>query len=603
MAKVFPSLEQIRKFTPAAEPGELALIEFLARELDDTYEVFFQPMMDGDKPDAVILREGCGVAIIEVKDWNLSSYQFTKECLCRIKSNGALRQSPIKQVHNYKEHLINLYIPDLGAETAVDRRLFAVVSTAVYFHCARELDLNAFFPSEHNKWTQLLGVDSLDPRKLAEILEALHLDRESTLFRNAGLYHRFRRFLAPPTHTLDQGHDLSYTPEQRQLAVSKPEGKKIAGVAGAGKTYVLAKRAVNAYVRTRRPVLVLTFNITLKNYIHDRISEVREAFDWSNFCITNYHRFFATQANRYELPCSFSDDANDSSFSDERFFEPVAHKIEDFSAIFIDEVQDYKIEWLRIVKKYFLASGGEYVLCGDEKQNLYDRPLESKAIRTNIPGPFARMKTSQRLNTRLAELASKFQAEFFKPRHEVEVIQSMRQQSLFESRVEYRYCGGADSQQLMQIIMSYLNRWGVHPNDASILCSRNEDVRKLDSVVRGTWRQHTTVCCETQKEFDALARINPDGIPEKFALEGIRRSRRYNFWMNTGKMKLCTVHSFKGWECSTIFLIIDKQRFNDDVNDELIYTAFTRCRDNLVVISLGENRYHDFFRREVCGAS
>ena len=62
--------------------------------------------------------------------------------------------------------------------------------------------------------------------------------------------------------------------------MSKAEGKKIAEVTGAGKTYVLAKRAVNEYVRTRRPVLVLTYNITLKNYIHDRISEVRETFDW-----------------------------------------------------------------------------------------------------------------------------------------------------------------------------------------------------------------------------------------------------------------------------------------------------------------------------------
>jgi superfamily I DNA/RNA helicase len=458
--------------------------------------------------------------------------------------------------------------------------------------------ISTVFPSQHTKWTQLLALDSLNPQRVSEILKALHLDRDSVLFK-ADLYRRFRTFLAPPTHTLDQGHDLIYTPEQRQLAVSKAEGKKIAGVAGAGKTYVLAKRAVNAYVRTRRPVLVLTFNITLKNYIHDRISEVRETFDWANFYITNYHRFFATKANHYELPCSFSDDENNSSFNDEGFFEPVARQIAKFPAIFIDEVQDYKIEWLQIVKKYFLAEGGEYVLFGDEKQNLYRRPLESKAIRTNIHGPFARMKTSQRLNTRLAEVATKFQAEFFKPRHEVEIIQSVRQQGLFEPRVEYRCCNGADSQQLIQMIMSYLNRWGVHPNDASILCSRNEDVRQLDSVVRGSWRQHTTICCETQEEFDAIARIIPDRRLRSRALRNIQRSRRYNFWANAGKMKLCTVHSFKGWECSTIFLIIDEQRFDDDVNDELIYTALTRCRDNLVVISLGKNRYHDFFAREI----
>jgi hypothetical protein len=344
---------------------------------------------------------------------------------------------------------------------------------------------------------------------------------------------------------------------------------------------------------------VLTYNITLKNYIHDLISQVRKNLEWENFCITYYHCFFATQANRYELPYTFSDDEKDSSFSDEEFFQPVAHKIEKFSAIFIDEVQDYKIEWLRIVKKYFLAGGGEYVLFGDEKQNVYDRPLEGKAILTNIPGPPARLKSSWRLNTRLAELATKFQGEFFKWRHELDVIQSVRQQRLFEQRVEYLCCSGADTQHLMQTIKGYLDRWKVHPNDVSILCSRIEEVRELDSVVRHTWRQHTTICCETQEEFDAIAATRPDWQRD-LALRDIQRSRRYNFWANRGTMKLSTVHSFKGWECSTVFVIIGGRHFSNDVNNgELIYTAFTRCRDNLVVISRGENRYHNFFEREV----
>jgi len=112
-------------------------MEFLARELDDRYEVYFQPTMDGDKPDVVILRQRWGVAIVAVKDWDPGSYDFTKEGVCRIKSDGALLPSPIKKVHQYKKHLIDLYLPDLCAQTAVDARLFAVVSTAVYFHRAR----------------------------------------------------------------------------------------------------------------------------------------------------------------------------------------------------------------------------------------------------------------------------------------------------------------------------------------------------------------------------------------------------------------------------------------------------------------------------------
>jgi hypothetical protein len=186
-----PSLDQIRKFKkPPAESGELALVEFLARELDDTYEVFFQPMMDVDKPDIVILRQSSGVAIIEVKDWDLRSYDFREECLY-LRSNRTKIRSPIRQVQQYKKDLINLYIPDLCAKTLVDPRLFGVVGTAVYFHCARESELRTFF-HDHAEHTQLLGFDSLTTPGLAKALKALRLDQKSLLF-DADLYQQFRR--------------------------------------------------------------------------------------------------------------------------------------------------------------------------------------------------------------------------------------------------------------------------------------------------------------------------------------------------------------------------------------------------------------------------
>jgi hypothetical protein len=39
---------------------------------------------------------------------------------------------------------------------------------------------------------------------------------------------------------------------------------------------VLARMVVNAHKRTGSQVLILTYNITLRIYIHDRISQVRK---------------------------------------------------------------------------------------------------------------------------------------------------------------------------------------------------------------------------------------------------------------------------------------------------------------------------------------
>jgi superfamily I DNA and RNA helicase len=81
--------------------------------------------------------------------------------------------------------------------------------------------------------------------------------------------------------------------------------RKIKGVAGSGKTCILAKRAVNALKIISSSVssspdnhpniLILTYNITLKNYIHDKISQVREDFSWGCFYIKNYHDFITRQ--------------------------------------------------------------------------------------------------------------------------------------------------------------------------------------------------------------------------------------------------------------------------------------------------------------------
>ena len=62
-------------------------------------------------------------------------------------------------------------------------------------------------------------------------------------------------------------------------------------------------------------------------------------------------------------------------------------------------------------------------------------------------------------------------------------------------------------------------------------------------------------------------------------------------------MKISTTHSFKGWELENIVLIID----SDDGNttDELIYTAFTRAKENLIIFNRGNRKIDKFFNEKV----
>lgn len=56
MAILYPITEQIKQFKVQPEQGELHLLNFLNDNLDDSYEVYFQPFLNGDLPDIIILR-------------------------------------------------------------------------------------------------------------------------------------------------------------------------------------------------------------------------------------------------------------------------------------------------------------------------------------------------------------------------------------------------------------------------------------------------------------------------------------------------------------------------------------------------------------------
>lgn len=77
----------------------------------------------------------------------------------------------------------------------------------------------------------------------------------------------------------------------------------------------------------------------------------------------------------------------------------------------------------------------------------------------------------------------------------------------------------------------------------------------------------------------------------------IRNNKKYNFWMNTGNIKISSIHSFKGWESDTIFLILQKKKPGDPSFDELLYTGITRTISNLVVINLGNMEYHENMKK------
>ena len=605
MAKLYPDFETIKKLRVKPTEGEWTLLEFLFKNLDDNYEIYFQPYLNGDNPDIILLRENAGAMIIEVKDWVLDHYTLNEKnnwVLKNIKDNLNKRvviKSPFQQVFEYKENLFNLHIEPLLERRIKDPRSFNLVSCAVYFHNATFSEMDNFqrdnieTNDSYKKFLshfEIIGKDGLNSDNFNSILKKKWLDRSSRFFDDI-LYKSFQRYLQPTNHMIEQGIDITYTAEQKKIIESRPYSKqKVKGVAGCGKTLTLAKRAVNAHLRHGGRVLILTFNISLRNYIHDKINEVRENFEWKYFTILHYHQFIKSHTNNECIVPVTDDDIIPE------------HNL--FHTLIIDEVQDYTKEWISNVRK-FLTDDGEYVVFGDEKQNIYQRELEEKKPYTGIPGNWSLLKRSFRISSDIANLATKFQLEFFQSKYDLDEMIITR--DVFDrTSIQYYYLDNYDLTQILNWYQDVILKTASHDNDICIQSAQVELLRPIDFAIRSQLNKNTKTMFETQEIYDKLQNEyskekDPDSKKFKRNLDTIRRGKKFNFWMNTGTNKLTTIHSFKGWEINTLFLIIDSENSdeNEFTTDELIYTAITRCKQNLIIINIANHKYDSFFKKEI----
>ena len=530
MAIFHPSIEKINQFKVQPTDGERTLLNFLSAVLDDSFEVFFNPYLNGDRPDVLIMRKGYGVMVIEVKDWNLSNFALDDKKKWVFLPNNAVTKSPIDQVLKYKNNLYDLHVKDLLQLKIKDYRHFNIVSCAVYFHCASQKSIEDLLvsPYKNDKKYQtflhynmdFLGFDSLNEDYFKQILQNRYLIAKypSRYFTDA-LYENFSRLLSPPLHMRNQGVAYNYSKKQKEIIYSTRLEQRIRGVFGSGKTTVLAARAVQAYKRAlernNNPrILILTFNIPLKNFIHDKLNRVDETFPVENFIIINYHQFINAELNNLNIVFEIPEDLSPELIGDylERtyygnvsLFDEHKNEINKYDAVLIDEIQDYHRSWMDIIKNYFRDPQGDYVLFGDVKQNIYGQPTEKKDVITNVRG-VNELQDCYRSDFKVRDLALLFQKNIFSGKYDIDDFLENGGYDFFGQRQEkegyinYMYLNDqAVISTLYNIIRgNILNKSGnISPNDITILGYTTKLLRSFDAYYRYASREKTNCMIES----------------------------------------------------------------------------------------------------------
>lgn len=536
MAIFYPSIETIKKFKVQPTEGERTLLNFLYT-LNDSFEVYFNPYLNGDRPDVIIMREGYGVMVIEVKDWNLNNFKLDEKKKWIYSPNNSYVKSPIDQVLKYKNNLYDLHVPELLAMKIKDFRHFNIVACSIYFHCATQGQLMDMLVNPYKsdlKYQTFLkynidfiGNDALNKEFFTELLKKRYLvaNKTSYLFTN-DLYRNFKRILTPTIHLKSQGDPYNYTPKQEDIIYGKWENgqrkvqleQRVRGVFGSGKTTVLAARAVQAYKRAlnrnNNPrILILTFNITLKNFIHDKLMRVNEEFIQENFIIINYHQFINAELNNLNVDIVVPDNLPPNKigeyleinyYSNISLFEDHKTGIVKYDAVLIDEIQDYHRPWMEIIKNYFRDPEGDYVLFGDVKQNIYGQPTEQRDVVTNVKG-VNDLKYCFRSDLKVRDLALSFQRNIFGDKYDID---SFEDDSFFGTQqdkdgyLNYMYLQDVDED---NIIALYNIIWGniknrvanIAPNDITILGFTTKLLRTFDAYYRYASREKSNTMFET----------------------------------------------------------------------------------------------------------
>lgn len=594
MARVIdPPREQLDKLPTPLTDGERRIIDLFDANLDPEWEIYIQPHLNGLRPDIVLLHPGVGVAVFEVKDWDLGAMQYYaksigpgRQVLMAHDRDGKTfsreSENPINKILLYKEELFDLYCPRLD-----NRAGFAVITAGLIFPCSPRSEVERVFGPfreahdgmrAHPEYYPISGMEDVASGNLHAIFP--ESKRQSSEVMNSAIADDLRGWLKEPFFSQEQRIPLELDARQRELATTRTDTgyRRIKGPAGSGKSVVLAARAASLAAEGKH-TLVVTFNITLLNYLRDLAarhdasrSVIRRKIDFLNFhywckrvCLTTghreeYKRLWASPSRRYVLSEGLP------SLMQRLYREDAQHgTMPRYDAILVDEGQDFRPSWWQTLR-LALKEGGEMVLVADKTQNIYGTAAawtEDTMTNAGFRGPWAELKISYRLPPAVVPLVSRF-AEQFLTDQEIDIPQVEQRESQMEFAdlfpVELRWVHVHEPSNALDVCVSEVRR---------MMQRLRADTAVPDIVVlSGTELGRRLVELLEKKGVHVLHTFDED--------EQISRRQKRAFFQGAARIKATTLHSFKGWEARHLLLCVESVERAED--RALIYTALTRLR-------------------------
>jgi hypothetical protein len=570
------------------------------------FDIFLRPSIGVEHPDFVLANISRGIVLVNVCD-DITNFK-----------------EDYNRVDAIKHALFDIYVRRLKIGTIINPKVYNTIKIGLYFTNSSEADIEKACQNYYDD-LKCTNSKASDPTVFMIKLRSDNLDtvlaRVSSDSFKYDYYQEILYLIRGSWHPYSQG-DLSLKLLQNQNAIVNSDNERIRvkGVAGCGKTQIVAYKAVAEHLRTGKKVLIVTYNISLIQYIKMRINQVPADFSTDAFDIINYHQFFWSKARRYygnNIPLSASDDP---SFF-QNYQSTIASSDDQYDSIIVDEAQDYMTEWFDMLRLNFLKPGGRFIIFGDGEQNIYGRTLEQESKMPVVHGFTGRwIEMTNRISMRLlnpdiAQLASDFSREFDLDGSGVQALSNGL--NLYDYKLRYWLISENTSAETLQqnirwIIENHIvDDKKIQVKDVVVLGMSISLLRAVGARYQQATGLKTMTTFESQSEFRQICQQSNMG-QAAMILKEVRRVAKVHFTTDCEELKLSTIPSFKGWESKNIILIIqnevpDDQGLEDkgfvihmhDTSPALIYTALTRPKENLFILNLGNETYHNFFKDKI----
>jgi len=511
--------------------------------------------------------------------------------------------NPVKQVEGYYWRM-RYGIKEIIEEISEDSNKLNLIKCGVYFHnnhSTYEAKKFVGYPEFIKSYRcTVFAKDLLNNKTPLHNLIPLLLN-QNRIQSKVDWTTKFKNWISDPLHFVDSkilASESELDLKQKRYTLPEPGViQKLSGVAGSGKTKVIAWRAAKL-ANLNKKVLIVCFNITLKNYIESEIINICKSKDLpTHIDIVHFHEFIKLYAEERKINYIF--DENDPEVEKDTILECIQDKIQNsnetnnYDAILIDEGQDFKEEWFTFIR-LFLTNNQEALIAIDLKQNVYGR--EKFELKGVGGGKWGKLNIGYRLNNLHINIANSFSKNFLRVTDAddetpyIKINDTIQNTLPFDPEPEAEWINVANTveahDQVIEVL-NYLDKEKKHDfSDTTILVSKHDEGRSLKENILETFKNNIGVS-------DIFKSNSKD--PRIIAKA---REKKMLFKVRTNKLKMSTIKSFKGWERRNIIILTERDmNVNDDKMqsyDYEMYTSLTRVREKLFIINLSE-RYRKFY--------